>query len=100
MRYEDYIANLTQLAVDVVNTGSAQGLTGMSRELFEEHQVTPPSDDDLRELLPLLESALIAVASGDNLLKINELLLRYPPDVHLSNHDGLGAAQHAPCPRR
>ncbi|HCT78444.1 MAG TPA: hypothetical protein DGG94_21540 [Micromonosporaceae bacterium] len=67
-------------------------MTGISREMFEEHQVTPPSDDELGELLPLLESALAAVASGDDLLKINELLLRYPPDLHLSNHDGLGAA--------
>jgi hypothetical protein len=88
MLYGDYIANLTQLAVDISNTGTARGHTGISAELFADHHVTPPSDDELADLLPLLRSALDAVVGEGDLVKVNELLSGYPPNLHVSLHDG------------
>lgn len=92
MRYEDYIANLTQLAVDVVNAGTAQGLSGISAELFADHHVVPPADAELDELLPLMRDALDALTSDGDLSRVNELLSRYPPKLHVSAHDGPGTA--------
>lgn len=92
VRYEDYIANLTRLAVDVANARSAQHLDGISAEMFADHAVTPPTDAELAPLLPLLDRALTAIVTGSDLLTINKLLHRYPPTLHVSTHDGQGAA--------
>ncbi|GIH10905.1 hypothetical protein Rhe02_89720 [Rhizocola hellebori] len=88
MLYGDYIANLTQLAVDICNTGTARGLDGISAELMTAHRVTPPSDEELAELLPPLRAALGAVVGEADVLKVNELLSGYPPNLHVSLHDG------------
>jgi hypothetical protein len=88
MLYGDYIANLTQLAVDISNTGTARGHTGISAELFDDHRVTPPSDEELAGLLPLIRGALAAIVGEADLLTTNELLSRYPPKLHVSLHDG------------
>jgi hypothetical protein len=92
MLYGDYIANLTRLAVDISNAGTAHGLEGISAELFADHRVTPPLDEELAGLLPLLRAALEAVVGDADLLKVNELLSGYPPNLHVSLHDG---PQHA-----
>ncbi len=92
MRYEDYIANLTRTAVDLVNTRSA---AGVSPEMFDEHRIDPPSFSALEPLLPLLRCALDAIVAGDGLDAVNELLAHYPPDVHLSAHDGTVHLHHA-----
>ncbi len=88
MLYGDYIANLTQLAVDVSNGGTARRLTGISAELFADHQVTPPSDAELGRLLPGLRAALEAVVGEGDMMTVNELLAAYPPNLHVSLHDG------------
>lgn len=92
MHYEDYIANLTRMAVAVVNTGTAQEVSG---EMFTEHHVTPPSGAELAPLLPLLRDALEAISTGGGLDPVNRLLAKYPPDVHLSAHDGTTHLHHA-----
>ncbi len=88
MDYGDYIANLTQLAVDISNAGTAHGLEGISAELFTDHRVTPPADAELAQLLPPLRAALESVVGERDLLPINELLSGYPPNLHVSLHDG------------
>jgi predicted RNA-binding Zn ribbon-like protein len=92
MYYEDYIANLTGLAVDLVNSATALAVTP---EMFDEHGITPPSDAELAPLLPLLRDALEAIISGDGVEPVNRLLAKYPPDVHVSRHDGTAHLHHA-----
>jgi predicted RNA-binding Zn ribbon-like protein len=92
VRYEDYIGNLARLAVDVVNGGSAQGLTGTSRDMFTEHEVTVPSPDELAPLLRHLRAAVAAVADGAPPDPVNRLLTAYPPRLHVSTHEGVGLA--------
>jgi predicted RNA-binding Zn ribbon-like protein len=57
--------------------------------------VTPPTEADLAPLLPLLRNALEAISSGGGLVPVNRLLAKYPPDVHLSTHDGTAHLHHA-----
>lgn len=99
MRYDPYQAsmgNIAQLAVSVANDGSALGLLGVDAELFFEHGVTPPSDDEVEELLGPLRDALGVVADGSGELEpVNLLLRRYPPRVHISAHDGTPHLHHA-----
>ncbi len=64
MRYEDYIGNLARLAVELVNTGTADGLTGTDADLLSEHQVSRPTAGELAPLLALLGPAMAAVADG------------------------------------
>ena len=86
MSYVSYIANLTALAVELVNGGEPSGLR---REMLSEHQVAAPDGDELATLLPELAAAVAAVADAGPIAPVNRLLLRFPPDVHVSDHDGL-----------
>lgn len=95
MRYEDYIGNLARLAVELVNQGSADGLTGVEASLLTEHGVAWPSADELAPLLHQLRVAMVAVASGGDTEPVNRLLRRYPPRLHVSGHDGQPHLHHA-----
>lgn len=88
MRYEDYIGNISRLAVDLVNAGGCERLSPLSRLMFTDHGVDLPSPEDLRELIPLLRTALEAIVEGAPLGPVNDLLAAYPPQMHLSDHDG------------
>jgi predicted RNA-binding Zn ribbon-like protein len=90
VRYVDYIGNLTRLAVELVNDDEPSGLR---REFFRQHRITPPGAEDLAGLLPSLRDAVAAVADGGPAAPVNALLRRYPPDVHVSDHDVAGS-QH------
>ncbi len=95
MRYEDYIGNLARLAVELVNTGTADGLTGTDADLLSEHQVSRPTAGELAPLLALLGPAMAAVADGTDPSPVNRLLRRFPPRLHVSTHDGLPHLHHA-----
>lgn len=90
MRYVDYIGNLTRLAVELVNNDEPSGLR---REFFRQHGITPPGAEDFAVLLPWLRDAVGAVADGGPAAPVNALLQRYPPEVHVSDHDEAGS-QH------
>ena len=90
MRYEDYIGNLAQLAVELVNTGIVD-----EAEMLTEHKIGRPSAAELAPLLALLGPAMAAVADGADLAPVNRLLRRYPPRLHVSAHDGLPHLHHA-----
>jgi hypothetical protein len=92
VNYEDYIGNLARLAVDVVNAGGTDSLAGTSLELFIEHDVTPPTAEEVASLLRHLAPAVAAVADGGSIDPVNRLLSSYPPRLHVSNHDGEGVA--------
>lgn len=95
MRYEDYIGNLARLAVELVNSGSADGLTGTNAEMLAEHGIASPPAGELAPLLALLRPAVAAVADGTDPDPVNRLLRRYPPRLHVSDHDGLPHLHHA-----
>src|SRR2546423_2839075 len=95
MRYEDYIGNLARLAVELVNSASADGLTGIDAALLDEHGITRPADEELAPLLGLLHPAMAAVAEAGDPEPVNRLLRRYPPRLHISDHDGLPHLHHA-----
>ena len=95
MRYEDYIGNLARLAVELVNAGSADELTGTDAAMLVEHAITWPTDEELAPLLALLRPAVAAVADGADPAPVNRLLRRYPPRLHVSEHDGAAHLHHA-----
>lgn len=95
MTYEDYIGNVARLAVELVNTGTADGLSGTDAELLDEHGVRRPSTDELAPLLAQLRPAVAAVADGGDPGPLNRLLRRYPPRTHISTHDGHSHLHHA-----
>lgn len=86
MRYVNYIGNLARLAVELVN---GENPTGLQLEFFRQHRITPPRLDELAPLMPWLRAAVAAVADGGPITAVNTLLQRFPPHVHVSDHDML-----------
>jgi predicted RNA-binding Zn ribbon-like protein len=89
MRYEDYIANLARLAVDLVNDAAASG------ELLREHGIATPPAAELEPLLKLLRPAMATVAGSGDPGPVNRLLRRHPPRLQISWHDGRRHLHHA-----
>jgi hypothetical protein len=90
LRYEDYVGNLARLAVALANGAPAAELTGMDARMFSDHGITPPDPGELAPFLNELRPAMAAVADGSDLRPVNHLLRRYPPRMHISDHEGLG----------
>ena len=80
-----YIANLTRLAVALVN---GDELSELRREFFRQHRVAEPTADALSGLLPSLREAVTTVADGGPVGPISALLERFPPMIYISDHDG------------
>lgn len=87
MQYVNYIGNVTRVAVELVNGDPASDLL---REMYRQHEIEPASGHRLEELLPYLTEAVGAVADGGPITPVNALLARYPPDIHVSDHDAPG----------
>jgi len=94
MRYVNYIGNLTRLAVELVN---GEEPSGLCREMFRQHEIAVPAGDVLGRLMPRLREAVAAVADGGPITPVNSLLLLFPPDVHVSDHDMDGPHLHFAC---
>jgi predicted RNA-binding Zn ribbon-like protein len=84
--YANYLANVTQMAVEIANTEHAGVLTD---QMLTEHQVAPVTTAELEPLRRLLRQALEQIVTGGGAETVGALLKRYPPDMHLSQHDGL-----------
>jgi predicted RNA-binding Zn ribbon-like protein len=90
--YASYLANVTQMAVEIANTGHPGALTD---QMLTEHQVAPVTAvtavtaAELEPLRRLLRQALEQIVAGGGAEAVGTLLKRYPPDMHLSQHDGL-----------
>ena len=93
--YKQALGNLSRLAVTVANTGRTDGLGKDEAALFDEHGVTEPTADELATLLPLLRSAIGAVADEGDVEAVNALLAAYPPRLRISTHDGFAHLHHA-----
>lgn len=93
MRYVDYIGNLARLAVELVND---EPVSELRREMFRQHEITPPGGPELAALLPALRAAVASAADGGPIEPVNALLDRYPPRIHISDHDGAPHLHFAP----
>jgi hypothetical protein len=91
VRYEDYMGNVARLVVDLVNTGAPAPQTA---PLLTDHGVSLPAHGDLAELLPLLRDAVAAICDQQPPDPVNCLLLRYPPRLSVTSHDGPGTSRH------
>lgn len=88
MAYVDYLGNVTRFAVELVNGGGADHLSDDAREMFDQHEVATPSSKDLRPLLRLVGEALGQIVDGVPAHAVSALLGKFPPSMHLSDHDG------------
>ena len=57
---------------------------------FEEHEVTPPTDGAYGDVPELVRAALAQLVDGEPPEAVHRLLRDYPPEMHLSDHDGFG----------
>lgn len=89
MDYVDYLGNVTRFAVTLVNTGSLAG--GEAEEMLGEHEIGPIEPSDLAVLADEIRAALAEIVDRTGMAATVRLLAAYPPDMHLSNHDGAGA---------
>ncbi|WP_308287218.1 CGNR zinc finger domain-containing protein [Actinomadura parmotrematis] len=89
MRHIAYIGNLARLAVELANGDPPSGLR---REFHAQHRVREPAEPG--DLLPALRAAVAAVADRGPADAVNRLLERFPPDVHIAEHDGGGPHLH------
>ena len=88
MLYGDYIRNVTRLAVDLANADGWDQPTGPARELLDEHGVAWPARDALGDLPGLVGQALGQIVDNLEPDAVHTLLEQYPPEMHLSDHDG------------
>ncbi|NUR46551.1 MAG: CGNR zinc finger domain-containing protein [Hamadaea sp.] len=85
VEYVDYLGNVTRFAVGLVNTpASVPG----DEEMLTEHQVAAPDVAELAPVLKLIREALGQIVDGVPADAVDALLRRYPPRMHLSDHDG------------
>ncbi|GLZ78463.1 hypothetical protein Afil01_32700 [Actinorhabdospora filicis] len=91
MQYGNYIGNVTQLAVELANTGTLDQDGELVTAFFTQHDITPPPGGDYGDLPDLVRRALAQTVDGTEPEAVRELLRDYPPEMHLSDHDGTGA---------
>ena len=89
MQYGDYMGNVARLAVELANTGTLDQHGELVGAFFAEHEVTPPSGGDYGGLPDLVRAALAQSVDGAAPEAVHRLLRDYPPEMHLSDHDGL-----------
>lgn len=91
MQYVDYLGNVTRFAVELVNTGHADELTGDSAEMLTQHGIPRPGREEVAPLVALIREALQQLVDEARPTAVEELLERFPPQIRLSDHDGAGA---------
>jgi hypothetical protein len=89
--YVDYIGNVTRFAVELANAGNLDRPGRDGRDMLTEHEVPHPTAADLEHLLPPVRAALQQIVDAARPDAVSALLAEYPPDMHLSDHDGTGA---------
>jgi len=88
MNYGDYMENVARLAVELANPANWSRPTERSRQILAEHGVTWSTRETLGTLPDLVREALGQIVDGIAPAAVHTLLERYPPQMHLSNHDG------------
>ena len=64
MQYDDYIENVTQLAVELANTGTLDQGGELVASFFTQHDITPPPGGDFGDLPDLVRTALAQLVDG------------------------------------
>ncbi|MFF9457755.1 CGNR zinc finger domain-containing protein [Streptomyces flaveolus] len=90
MQYGDYFGNVTRLAVELANTGTLDQHGELVAAFLAEHDIVPPPEGDYGDLPELVRTALAQLVDGTDPDAVHRLLRDYPPEMHLSDHDGLG----------
>ena len=90
MQYGDYIGNVTRLAVELANTGTLDRTGDLVDDFFDQHEITPPPDGAYGDLPDLVRAALAQLVDARPPEAVHQLLRDYPPEMHLSDHDGAG----------
>lgn len=111
MEYGDYIGNVTRVAVELANEGGVAEPSELMRQMFAEHEVDGTAGlGRLPDLVRVALGRLVDHEDADSehsrpedtepedtgstgagprdLTAVNALLQAYPPDLHLSGHDG------------
>ena len=88
MNYGDYIENVARLAVELANPAGWNQATEPTRRIFAEHGITWNDRQALGTLPDLVREALGQIVDGTAPSAVHTLLERYPPQMHLSDHDG------------
>jgi predicted RNA-binding Zn ribbon-like protein len=88
--YVDYIGNVTRFGVELVNAGSGDTLSSEAQQMLDQHEIAHPAPRELVSLLALVREALGQIVDGGSHAAVDRLLAAYPPDMHLSDHDGAG----------
>jgi predicted RNA-binding Zn ribbon-like protein len=76
------------LAVELANTGTLNRDAELVAAFFAEHEITPPPDGQYGDLPDLVRAALEQSVDHTAPDGVHRLLRDYPPDMHLSDHDG------------
>ncbi|MBB5839379.1 CGNR zinc finger domain-containing protein [Kribbella italica] len=79
---------MTRLAVELANTGTLDPSGELVAAFFAEHDITPPPDGQYGDLPDLVRTTLAQSVDGATPDGVHRLLRDYPPDMHLSDHDG------------
>lgn len=90
MTYVEYLGNVARLAVEVAN---AEELSPLSVAMLVEHGVAP--EGELGTVPELTRAALGQLVAGAHPEAVHMLLVEYPPELHLSEHDGTPHIHHA-----
>ncbi|MFK4086702.1 CGNR zinc finger domain-containing protein [Kribbella sp. NPDC020789] len=85
---------MARLAVELANTGTLDADGELVAAFFAEHEIVPPVQGDYGDLSALVRAALAQLVDGSAPDAVHQLLRDYPPDMHLSDHDGLGWHVH------
>ncbi|WP_432942529.1 CGNR zinc finger domain-containing protein [Kribbella sp. CA-253562] len=85
---------MTRLAVELANTGTLDPYGELVAAFFAEHEIAAPPNGDYGELPDVVRAALAQLVDGAKPDAVHRLLRDYTPDMHLTDHDGLGWHVH------
>jgi len=88
LTYAGYIGNVSRIAVELANAGGFDEPSELSQLMFEEHHVARPVREELGDLPGLVAAALGQIVDRADPVSVKELLDRFPPYIHLSDHEG------------
>jgi predicted RNA-binding Zn ribbon-like protein len=90
VQYGNYLGNVTQLAVELANTGTLDQHGELVAAFFAQHEISAPPNGGFGDLPDIVRAALAQLVDGAAPDAVHRLLRDYPPEMHLSDHDDAG----------